>query len=184
MPTRRTFALTGLAAAAMPGLARAQSYQVPGSQIPRVMRIGNDWGPGEVHVDPGGFSLYWTLGEGRAIRYAVGIGRGDLYESGRFFCGAKKEWPSWTPTDEMIEREPESYAQWEDGMPGGPDNPLGARALYLFTEEKGDTFLRIHGTPNPSTVGSAVSNGCVRLVNSHIVDLYGRVPIGAPIILH
>ena len=87
---------------------------------------------GEIHVDPNRFRLYWTLADGQAIRYAVCIGRRGLYESGTFRVGAKREWPSWTPTPEMIERDPDSYAQFADGVPGGPNNPLGARALYLF----------------------------------------------------
>jgi lipoprotein-anchoring transpeptidase ErfK/SrfK len=120
-----------------------------------------------------------------AIRYAVGIARSGLYEPGTYHVGAKKEWPSWTPTPDMVERDPETYGPYaETGMPGGPDNPLGARALYLFTPERGDTFMRIHGTNAPETIGTAVSNGCVRLVNEHVVDLYERVPLDAPVILY
>ena len=140
---------------------------------------------GEIHVVPDVFSLYWTLPDGVAIRYKVGIGRAGLYEPGAFFVGAKKEWPSWTPTPEMVARRPDLYAQYaETGMPGGPGNPLGARALYLFTEERGDTFLRIHGTDAPETIGQAVSNGCARLVNDQIIELYARVPMGARVFLH
>ncbi len=151
---------------------------------PQLVQIPAGYAPGTVHVDPATFSLYWTLPDNMAIRYAVGIAREGLYEAGTFFIGAKKEWPSWTPTPDMIAREPELYAQWEDGMPGGPDNPLGARALYLFTEEGGDTFMRIHGTNAPQTIGSMVSNGCVRLINEHIVDLYDRVPEGSTVTLY
>lgn len=139
--------------------------------------------PGEVHVVPDSFMLYWTMPGGRAMRYMVGIGRPGLYESGEFFVGAKKEWPSWTPTQEMIARTP-AYKQWEDGQPGGVDNPLGARALYLFLPGKGDTFLRIHGTNAPGTIGTAVSNGCARLVNDQIVDLYNRVPLQSRVVLY
>jgi lipoprotein-anchoring transpeptidase ErfK/SrfK len=85
----------------------------------------------------------------------------------------------------MVEREPELYAEYaEEGMPGGPGNPLGARALYLFTEDRGDTYLRIHGTDRPDTIGAAVSNGCARLVNEQIIDLYDRVPMGTTIYLY
>jgi lipoprotein-anchoring transpeptidase ErfK/SrfK len=97
--------------------------------------------------------------------------------------GAKKEWPSWTPTKDMIARDPDQYAQYAGGMPGGPNNPLGARALYLFDDVGNDTFLRIHGTPEPWTIGSAVSNGCVRLANEDIVALYEAVEIGVPVLL-
>jgi lipoprotein-anchoring transpeptidase ErfK/SrfK len=151
--------------------------------MPRIIRIKGDINPGEIHVDPNLFALYWTLPDGKAIRYAVGIGREGLYESGAFFVGAKKEWPEWTPTPEMIEREPELYKRWEDGMPGGPGNPLGARALYLFTKDRGDTFLRIHGTNAPRTIGTRVSNGCARLINSHMIHLYDQIPLGAPVYL-
>lgn len=84
----------------------------------------------------------------------------------------------------MIAREPEHYAQYADGMPGGPDNPLGARALYLSTPERGDTFLRIHGTDAPATMGTAVSNGCARLVDGQIIDLYNRVPVDMRVVLY
>lgn len=189
MTTRRHFLLTA-AASGLVATPLAAQQQQPAPQpeapdiSPRVVRIQGNFGPGEIHVDPSSFALYLTLGDGRAIRYAVGIGRAGLYERGQFFVGAKKEWPSWTPTKEMIQRSPGKYAKYADGMPGGPNNPLGARALYLFTKEKGDTFLRIHGTNAPSTIGTAVSNGCVRLVNPHITDLYERVVLGARVVLH
>jgi len=125
-----------------------------------------------------------TLPRGRAIRYTVGVGRTDLYEAGTFYVGAKKEWPSWTPTPGMIARQPEQYAKFANGMPGGVNNPLGARALYLFTPERGDTFLRIHGTSDPRTISAAVSNGCARLVNQHVIELYNRVPMGTRVVLN
>jgi lipoprotein-anchoring transpeptidase ErfK/SrfK len=188
MISRRLILSAAAAACAMPALpALAQQsprWSVPEDWMPVVVRIRSNFAPGEIHVDPSTFNLYLTMSDGRAIRYKVGIGRGNLYEPGSFYLGAKKEWPGWRPTDEMIARDPDSYAQWADGMPGGPGNPLGSRALYLFTPGRGDTFLRIHGTPEPWTIGSAVSNGCVRLVNSHVEDLYARTPLGAPIVLH
>ncbi|MGR3501661.1 L,D-transpeptidase [Pseudaestuariivita sp.] len=182
MLNRRTFISTLAASAAAPMVAGA--YTVPDAHMPIIVPIKGEFAPGEIHVDPGQFSLYWTMPGNRALRYAVRVGRGDLYEAGEFTIGAKKEWPSWTPTPDMIEREPEKYKQYEDGMPGGPDNPLGARALYLFVPGRGDTFLRIHGTPQPWTIGSAVSNGCVGLVNQHIEHLYNRVPKGTRVVLY
>ncbi len=151
---------------------------------PQVVPLNFALPPGEIHVDPDTFSLYLTLGQGEGIRYACGIGRAGLYEAGTFFVGARKEWPAWTPTPDMIDRQPELYEQYADGMPGGPGNPLGARALYLFTPERGDTFLRIHGTEDPSTIGTAVSNGCARLTNDQIVGLYDLVVQGAPVHLY
>jgi len=159
-------------------------YTLPEEQMPREVRIRADIEPYEVHVDPGQFALYWTLPKRKAIRYTVGIGRPGLYEAGEFFVGAKKEWPSWTPTPDMIERQPEVYEQFAEGVPGGIDNPLGARALYLFQPGRGDTFLRIHGTNNPSTIGRRVSNGCARLVNDQIVELYDRVPLQTRVVLY
>jgi lipoprotein-anchoring transpeptidase ErfK/SrfK len=173
---------------AAPALARIPNalpdYNMPEEQLPREVRIRNDFAPYEIHVDPGQYALYWTLPKKKAIRYSVGIGRTNLYEAGEFYVGAKKEWPSWTPTDEMIERDPASYAQFADGMPGGLNNPLGARALYLFTPERGDTFLRIHGTNSPKTIGRRVSNGCARLINDQMIDLYDRVPLQTRVVLY
>ena len=164
--------------------ARITPSNLPEEMLPREVRIRNRFAPYEIHVDPGQYALYWTLPDRKAIRYAVGIGRTNLYEAGEFYVGAKKKWPSWTPTPEMIERSPELYKQHEDGMPGGLTNPLGARALYLFQPGRGDTFLRIHGTHLPETIGRRVSNGCARLVNDHIVDLYERVPLESRVVLH
>lgn len=188
---RRTFCLSGVAALGIAGHASAQTatagtgagYQLPEQFNPRKVRI-RGVGPGEIHVVPAEFALYWTLPGGEAIRYAVGIGRPGLYESGTFFVGAKKEWPAWTPTPAMIEREPHIYKKWENGMPGGPGNPLGARALYLFEPGRGDTFLRIHGTSDPRGIGRQVSNGCARLVNAHAIHLYDQVPMNTRVVLH
>jgi lipoprotein-anchoring transpeptidase ErfK/SrfK len=190
--TRRTFVASGIATglgASLSGRAFAQTEQpaedwvMPDEFLPRRVRFQDPQEPGTIIVDPDFFALYLALTERRGMQYTVGVGRGNLYESGWFTVGAKKEWPSWTPTKAMIERDPDHYAKYADGMPGGPENPLGARALYLFDEAGNDTFLRIHGTPEPWTIGSAVSNGCVRLANEHVVELYDQVEIGAPVLL-
>ena len=184
--TRRHFLATGAALLATPALATKMpaGWVLPEAYMPRVVALTNGFAENEIHVDPASFALYYTLPDGEAIRYSVGIAKGDLYIPGDFTIGAKKEWPSWTPTKEMIARSPTHYAQFADGMPGGPTNPLGARALYLFAPGVGDTFLRIHGTPEPWTIGSAVSNGCVRLVNEHVMDLYARVGLGTRAVLY
>ncbi|MEM6620333.1 MAG: L,D-transpeptidase [Pseudomonadota bacterium] len=188
---RRIFLAAGSAALASPQVVRAfddtiaREPAVPEYLTPKVVRISGTAGPNEVHVIPDVFSLFLTQADPRqAIRYYVGVGRDSLYESGTFFVGAKKEWPSWRPTDDMIARDPGSYKRFEDGMPGGPSNPLGARALYLFYPGGGDSFLRIHGTNLPKTIGFDVSNGCARLVNRHAVDLYNRVALGSKVVLH
>jgi lipoprotein-anchoring transpeptidase ErfK/SrfK len=185
---RRTFIATGLATA-LPLRAFAHTEQsaadwvMPEEFLPRPVRFSEEQAPGTLIVDPDYFALYLAITARRGIQYSVGVGRGSLYESGLFTLGAKKEWPSWTPTDDMIARDPDQYARWADGMPGGPENPLGARALYLFDDLGNDTFLRIHGTPGPWTIGSAVSNGCVRLANEHVIELYDQVELGAPVML-
>ncbi|MFW6028145.1 MAG: L,D-transpeptidase [bacterium] len=189
MLSRRRVIATGLATlglGAVPVAAQdgVESAVLPEELMPREGRMRGVFPPGEIHVAPDDFALYWTLPGNRAIRYAVGIGREGLYEPGEFYVGAKKEWPSWTPTDDMIAREPEKYAQHAGGMPGGLDNPLGARALYLFTPERGDTFLRIHGTNKPETIGRAVSNGCARLVNEQMIELYDMVPLDTRVVLY
>lgn len=184
--TRRHFIAAGIATA-LPLRTFAHTKQsaeewiMPEEFLPRPVRFQDPQIPGIIIVDPDYFALYLAVTEEEGIQYSVGVGRGNLYEAGSFTVGAKKEWPSWTPTDDMIERDPEHYAKYADGMPGGPENPLGARALYLFNDAGADTFLRIHGTPEPWTIGSAVSNGCVRLANAHIAELYDQVLIGAPV---
>jgi len=183
MLNRRDLITSALAIGSLgisPALARRRAANLP----PVLVRLRTRFAPGEIHVDPNAFKLYWTLPGNRAIQYAVGVGRDKLYQPGVFFIGAKKEWPSWTPTPEMIAREPRKYGRYANGMPGGVNNPLGARALYLFTREQGDTFLRIHGTAEPQTIGSAVSNGCVRLVNEQVIELYNQVPLGTLVVLN
>lgn len=182
--TRRTFIATGIATAfPLRAAARqtAQDWVTPEEFLPRPVRFQDPQEPGSIIVDPDYFALYLALTPSRGMQYSVGIGRGDLYQSGWFTLGAKREWPSWTPTRAMIARDPERYAKYADGMPGGPKNPLGARALYLFDETGADTYLRIHGTPEPWTIGQAVTNGCVRLTNEDIVALYDQVEIGAQV---
>ncbi len=160
------------------------NYNLPEEILPQIVPIAAGLAPYQIHIDPDEFALYWTLPGNTAMRYVVGIGRPGLYEAGQFYIGAKKEWPSWTPTPDMIRRDPDAYARFEDGLEGGLNNPLGARALYLFTAERGDTFLRIHGTNDPSTLARQVSNGCARLINDQMVDLYDRVPVGTPVVLY
>ena len=187
-PTRRGVLAAGLLGGLLPALGarahEAEPFVLPEEFEPTLVRLDAGLSPGEIHVLPNRFQLYWTLADGEAIRFAIGVGRPGLYHAGRFVVGDKREWPSWKPTPAMIERDPAAYARYADGMPGGPDNPLGARALYLFDEAGRDTFLRIHGTNDPRTIGTAVSNGCARLTNDHIVLLYDLVPIGTRVFLY
>lgn len=148
---------------------------------PRTVRF-RGYKPGTIVVDPKRHYLYLVESRSRARRYGVGVGRAGLEFTGKARIGYKREWPKWTPTREMIEREPEKYAKYADGVPGGPGNPLGARALYLFQGKK-DTLFRIHGTTAPWSIGRSVSNGCIRMLNRHVEDLYERVKVGARVIV-
>ena len=122
--------------------------------------------------------LYLIQGDGRAMRYSVGVGRSEaLNFRGSAIIGRKEKWPHWTPTATMIAAMPR-YRAYAGGMKGGIDNPLGARALYLYRDGH-DTYFRLHGTNEPDSIGHAVSSGCIRLLNQDIIDLYNRVPVGA-----
>jgi lipoprotein-anchoring transpeptidase ErfK/SrfK len=139
--------------------------------------------PGTIVVDPNDRFLYLVQGGDRALRYGVGVGRVEAFNfRGEARIGRKAEWPRWTPTPDMIAREPERYGPYSGGMPGGEGNPLGARALYLYKDGR-DTHYRLHGTIEPSTIGTKVSSGCVRLMNQDIIDLYQRVPVGAKVVV-
>ncbi|ABE40648.1 L,D-transpeptidase [Rhodopseudomonas pseudopalustris] len=130
--------------------------------------------PGTIIIDTPNTHLYYVLGGGRAIRYGIGVGRDGFTWSGTQSITKKAEWPDWTPPPEMIARQP--YLPRH--MAGGPGNPLGARAMYL-----GGTIYRIHGTNAPSTIGTHVSSGCIRLTNEDVSDLYSRVSVGAKVIV-
>ena len=183
--TRRSFLGTSCAAIASPHVGFAQQVPLPDRFLPQLVNTRRrDWMTGSVHVIPDDYFLYLMLDEGLAIRYGVGIGREGLYEAGTFTVARKAEWPWWRPTNAMIRREPEKYERYKNGLKGGPDNPLGARALYLYDDAGRDTFLRIHGTNEPHTIGSAASNGCARLTNEHVKDLYERVKVGAQVYLY
>lgn len=137
--------------------------------------------PGTIVIDTANRHLYLVQPGGEAIRYGIGVGRQGFSWSGRANVRWKAKWPKWTPPAEMVARDPLA-ARWADGMPGGPTNPLGARALYLF-QGKVDTLYRIHGTNDPRSIGKAVSSGCIRLLNVDVADLYERVPPGTPVIV-
>ena len=137
--------------------------------------------PGTIVIDADKHFLYFVLPDHQAVRYGIGVGREGFGWAGIVRVARKAEWPRWTPPRSMVERDPRA-AEFADGMPGGPDNPLGARALYLY-EGAQDTIYRIHGTPEPWSIGLNVSSGCIRLRNEDIKDLYERVEIGAKVIV-
>ena len=137
---------------------------------------------GTIVVDPDNHFLYLVEGPNSARRYRVGVGKAGRAFKGTATIARKAKWPSWTPTQNMIRREPGKYARYANGVPGGPGNPLGARALYLY-KGKRDTYYRIHGTNQPSSIGQSVSNGCIRMLNEHVEDLYDRVPVGTQVVV-
>ena len=151
--------------------------------LPQVVEANAGLTPGDIHVDAVARYLYHVRDDGTAMRYGVAIAKGNLYEPGAYTIRRKTKWPTWRPTDAMIEREPQNYKQYEDGMDGGPSNPLGSRALYLF-EGNRDTYLRIHGTTSPRSIGGRASSGCVRMVMAHIIGLYDHVQTGATATLY
>ena len=140
------------------------------------------YSPGTIVIDTSSKFLYLVESRSSARRYAIAVGREGLLFTGQATVGDKQEWPRWIPTLEMQKREPKHYGQYKDGMDGGPDNPLGARAIYLF-QGKHDTRIRIHGTNQPQSIGSAASNGCFRMINDHVIDLYNRVKLGTPVVV-
>jgi lipoprotein-anchoring transpeptidase ErfK/SrfK len=148
---------------------------------PSLMRAEVAWRgkekPGSIVVNVPQRRLYLVEANGKAVRYAVGVGRTEGTNfRGSAVIGRKEKWPHWTPTAHMMAAMPR-YRRYAGGMDGGPDNPLGARALYLYRDGH-DTFFRLHGTTEPESIGHAVSSGCIRLFNQDIIDLYNRVPVG------
>lgn len=178
MLNRRHFIATGLAATALPSV--AQAFELEDKFQPTKVRISDNYAPGQLLVLPRAHFLYFVTAPNEAMRYGVGVGKAGLQFTGTATIDVKKKWPTWRPTNEMIERDPNAYGRFKGNdyvQPGGPDNPLGARALYLFQNGR-DTYFRIHGTNAPRSIGRSVSNGCIRMLNEHVQDLYERVPIG------
>lgn len=137
---------------------------------------------GTLVVDTAARHLYLVEGGGKAMRYGIGVGKEGLAFAGTAVIRRKAEWPRWSPTQNMIAREPTRYRPFAGGMAGGLGNPLGPRALYLYQGGR-DTLFRIHGTTEPETIGSAVSSGCIRLINQDIVDLYNRVEVDSRVVV-
>ena len=138
--------------------------------------------PGTIVIDTSAYHLYLVMPDRKAMRYGVGLGRQGFTWSGRGVVQYKRRWPRWTPPAEMIARQPEleKYSAANGGQAPGIDNPLGARALYIFQDGQ-DTLYRLHGSPEYWSIGKAVSSGCVRLINQDIIDLYDRVSTPSPI---
>ena len=143
--------------------------------------------PGTIIIDPQSRFLLLVQGGGRALRYGIGVGGEGFAWSGVATIRNKQEWPDWYPPKEMIQRQPElrkhlTALRGGLGVAGGAENPLGARAMYLWQGNK-DTLYRIHGTNEPQTIGQSVSSGCIRMLNQDIIDLYERTPLGAKVVV-
>jgi lipoprotein-anchoring transpeptidase ErfK/SrfK len=151
-----------------------QGYETPAQFRRQVVAYNGSEAPGTVIIDTPNTYLYYVMGNGRAIRYGIGVGRDGFRWSGVQHVTKKADWPDWTPPAEMIARQP----YLPRFMAGGPTNPLGARAMYL-----GNTVYRIHGTNAPSTIGQRVSSGCIRLVNEDVIDLASRVNVGTKVVV-
>lgn len=165
---------------------KARQYYARNNQAPEAFRMQTvpfrtAEPPGTIIIDGNQHFLYLTQPGGQAIRYGIGVGREGFGWAGIVRVGRMAEWPTWTPPAEMVARDPNA-AKWAAGMPGGPENPLGARALYLYEGDE-DTIYRIHGTAEPWTIGLDVSSGCIRMNNNDIVDLASRIKIGAKVIV-
>ena len=158
-------------------LLAAVPYEEMDSRFRR-QRVINRTGmqPGTILVDPRAHHAYYVLSHDEAVRYGIGVGKAGFEWTGDAVIGRKAVWPRWTPPAEMIERSPE-LEKYRHGMDGGIDNPLGARALYLFADGR-DTLYRLHGTPEWQSIGQSMSSGCIRFLNQDVIDLFNRVPVG------
>jgi len=171
---------------------RGEYYRPSGPGYPQDLELGVNHGertavlvanpthepPGTIVIDTGSRHLYLIRPNGQAIQYGIGVGRQGFTWKGNARVGRKQEWPRWIPPKEMLARRPDL----PESMDGGLENPLGARALYLFQGNK-DTLFRIHGTNEPNTIGQAVSSGCIRMMNADVIDLYGRVGVGTRVVV-
>ena len=161
-------------------LAQASYAQASVSEryLRHVVNYSRDEQPGTILVDTSERYLYYVLPDGKAIRYGVAVGEEAMAFSGVAKVGRMSEWPDWIPTPDIQAR----LGPFPSRVPGGPDNPLGARALYLYAGNK-DTLYRIHGTNQPEYIGQAISSGCIRMRNEDVIDLYGRVEVGATVVV-
>jgi len=150
--------------------AKAQATAIPRE----VVSFSGTYRPGTIVINTSERRLYFVLPDGKAVRYGVGVGRPGFDWAGAQTITRKAEWPSWTPPSQMLKRRPDLPRF----MPGGPENPLGARAMYL-----GSTLYRIHGSNEPETIGQAVSSGCIRMLNEDVIDLYERTKVGTRVVV-
>lgn len=159
----------------LPLMADTDPSKAQATAIPReIVSYDGRQRPGTIVINTSERRLYFVLSDGKAVRYGVGVGRPGFDWAGSQSITRKAEWPSWTPPAQMLKRRPDLPRF----MPGGPENPLGARAMYL-----GSTLYRIHGSNEPETIGQAVSSGCIRMLNEDVIDLYERVRVGTRVVV-
>jgi lipoprotein-anchoring transpeptidase ErfK/SrfK len=159
---------------------------IPLEKLPEALRrqpvdFKTDMAPGSIVIHPGEKFLYFVTGKNKAIRYGISVGRAGFEWAGEAVVSRTRQWPTWTPPPEMIARDPK-LAKWQDGQPGGPANPLGARAIYLLTDGR-DYGYRIHGTPDWWSIGRNASSGCIRMIQQDVIDLNTRVQPGAHVLV-
>lgn len=147
----------------------------------KIVRYESKEAPGTIIIDPGNYYVYRIEGDGAATRYGANVGRDGFKWSGDAYVGRKAEWPIWTPPKEMIKRQPEA-AKYAGGMPGGPENPLGARTLYLYQNGK-YTLYTIYSSSDPETIGNGITSGCTGLLTQDMLDLYSRTPVNTKVIV-
>jgi lipoprotein-anchoring transpeptidase ErfK/SrfK len=157
------------------GIGTEDTYRAQASPVAReIVSFDGRYGAGTIVISTAERRLYYTLGNGQAIQYGVGVGRPGFEWAGSRTVTMKREWPDWRPPSQMLRRRPDLPRY----MSGGPDNPLGARAMYL-----GGSLYRIHGSNEPETIGQAVSSGCIRMTNEDVIDLYSRVRVGTRVVV-
>ncbi|MDL2406394.1 L,D-transpeptidase [Rhizobium calliandrae] len=165
------------------GVTSDNGFQLPAIPIQKVkpqfrrqiVSYKSDEAAGTIIVNTRERHLYYILGNNEAVRYGIGVGKQGFAWSGTAYVAWKQEWPTWHPPKEMAERRPDVARYVDNGMNPGLENPLGARAMYLYNEKGQDTLFRLHGTPEWASIGTAASSGCIRLMNQDVIDLYNRV---------
>ena len=187
MISRRSLLASATASLALPTVLRAaqEPFDIQPQYVWTRRELDMAPEPGQIIIAPSRFYLYLVTDKRKSIRYGVAVGKEGLEFRGTALVQVKKEWPTWRPTNDMIKRAPKTYHKFVNNdyvQPGGPGNPLGARALYLFQDGR-DTGVRIHGTIAPETIGTPGSNGCFRMLNEHVMDLYDRVQMGATVVV-
>jgi lipoprotein-anchoring transpeptidase ErfK/SrfK len=171
------------------GLVPDEKFPIPAVDVSKIdpkyyrrtVRYDTDEAPGTIIVDPKNYYVYRIEGDGNATRYGANVGREGFLWSGEAYVGRKAEWPVWTPPKEMIQRQPEA-AKYAGGMPGGLDNPLGARTLYLY-QNNVYTLFTIYSTSDPETIGTNLTSGCTGLLSQDMIDLYSRTPLKTKVVV-